>query len=182
MAPLSQALECAPSLSKGKQRRLSVQVQSKSTRRISDPNQAPYTPSPSTSTSSAFSTPSRSNMQPPSSSTSHHPRRLSELGALDRVKSTDEADEPREAQSQTRLRGDSGSSIGSNSTELTKQRRHASLQLDFATSEPFGGLAENKHFVGSNVHSRGLDVLVAEDNPISQKVSPLKYCITRNAC
>ncbi|OXC70861.1 hypothetical protein AYX13_00277 [Cryptococcus neoformans] len=180
MAPRSQALEGAPSLSKGKQRRLSVQVQSKSTRRVSDPNQAPYTPSPSTSTSSAVSTPSRSNMQPPSALTPHHPRRLSELGALDRVRSSDEADGPRKAQSQARLRGDSGSSVGSNSTELTKQRRHASLQLDFAASEPSGGLAENKHFVGSNVHSRGLDVLVAEDNPISQKI--LETLLTRVGC
>lgn len=178
---LSQASEGAPPLSKAKRKRLSVQVQSKPTRRVYDASQAPYPPSPSTSTSSAVSTPSRANTQPPSASTSHYPRRLSELSARE-ARSADEADAPRNIQSQTRSRDDSGSSNGTNGTELTKQRRHASLQLDFAATGASGGSAENKYFVGSNIHSRGLDVLVAENNPISQKVSLLKYYIIRNPC
>lgn len=174
---LSQASEGAPPLSKAKRKRLSVQVQSKSTRRVSDASQAPYPPSPSTSTSSAVSTPSRANTQPPSASTSYYPRRPSELSALE-ARSADEAD----VQPQTRLRDDSESSNGTNGAELTKQRRHASLQLDFAATGASGSSAENKYFVGSNIHSRGLDVLIAENNPISQKVSLLKYYIIRDAC
>jgi serine/threonine-protein kinase RIM15 len=146
-------------------------------------------PSPSDSTSSAASTPSRGSLVPPYTPgnlpiLSPHFRRPSEMNALDRVKSSEDSEISRRASAPSRVRAGSGSSLSDRSTsmEMWRQRRQASLNTDI-TSVGSGSLSgslgsngipsnleelDEAHVLGSD---RSLDVLIAEDNPISQKVS-----------
>ncbi|ODO12074.1 hypothetical protein I350_00859 [Cryptococcus amylolentus CBS 6273] len=188
MVPLAQALE-GKAPAKTKPRRPSAK--DKSRRQTSDGADAPFPPSPSTSTSSSVSTPSRANMpQPPLTIPSgpQHPRRLSELNALERVKTSDADLEvtKRKDVKQNRIRTDSGSSAGSASAELWRQRRQASLQLENpgkeleAAASATGAPAGSEEARRTPAETRGLDVLIAEDNPISQKI--LETLLRRMGC
>lgn len=121
-------------------------------------------PSPSTSTSSAGSTPSRlalSPTTPAGASVLHHVRRPSEVNALERVKSTD--DDKRRF-SQNRFRTGSISSASDRSTNVDPWKQQKRLLLG----------SDNLHLLppadSTRAVDRALSVLVAEDNPISQKV------------
>lgn len=173
MAPTGQTVEGAPSM-RSRPRSLSVKLRNQVHRKPSDliPNGPP---SPSTSTSSAASTPSRTSVPPSTPGTlpavPQHLRRPSELHALDRVKLSEDADVVRRASAPTRVRAGSGSSVSDRSTsmEMWRQRRQASLNPSDAPSSTTGiplGSPEDRH----SMPDRTLDVLVAEDNPISQKV------------
>ncbi|WVQ71287.1 hypothetical protein IAR50_000813 [Cryptococcus sp. DSM 104548] len=188
MVPLAQALE-GQAPARAKPRRLSAK--GKSRHRVSDGADAPFPPSPSTSTSSSVSTPSRANVsQPPLTLPSgpQHPRRLSELNALERVKTSDADLEVTKKSNikQNRIRTDSGSSAGSASAELWRQRRQASLQLENPGKElEAAALVAGSTEVTDETRStpaeiRGLDVLIAEDNPISQKI--LETLLRRMGC
>ncbi|WVQ85691.1 hypothetical protein IAT38_007857 [Cryptococcus sp. DSM 104549] len=189
MVPLAQALEGPAPITK-RPRSLSVKLRDRAMRKPSDINPAfNGPPSPTTSTSSAASTPSRASNQPTTPGlvpvSSQHIRRPSELNALDRVKSTDDSDLSRRGSTQIRLRAGSGSSAGSTSAELWRQRRQVSMHAESlipaqGPNTPGLDSPEGRHFVGSEVHDRGLDVLVAEDNPISQKI--LETLLTRMGC
>lgn len=121
-------------------------------------------PSPSTSTSSAASTPSRaaaSPVMPSSFGASLHLRRPSELNALERVKLMDH-DDLRQHPGH-RFRAGSGSSASDRSSNIeawAHARRpiaeEGQLVSAASTSQPSG---------------KSLVVLIAEDNPISQMVS-----------
>lgn len=121
-------------------------------------------PSPSTSTSSAASTPSRAGASPvtPSSfGNSLHIRRPSELNALERVKLMDH-DSLRHHPS-NRFRAGSGSSASdwsSNMEAWTHPRRPNTEEGQLVPA------ANPSHPAG-----KSLVILVAEDNPISQMVS-----------
>lgn len=125
-------------------------------------------PSPSTSTSSAGSTPSRLALSPttPASATvPQHARRPSELNALERVKSTD--DEKRRFTHNRFRTGSISSTSDRSSSNIDPWKQQKRLLL--------GG--DNLHLVPpsdpARVLDRPLSVLIAEDNPISQKVSSL---------
>lgn len=183
MVPITQALDAALSVNTTKRR---------AKRKASE-----GPPSPTTSNSSAASTPSRSSAAPTTPSTvppvpamPQHLRRPSELNALDRVKSSDDGDLSRRASAPSRLRAGSNSSVVSDrstSMELWRQRRQVSLQSDPSqTGSASGSLPSNSPFEspeirgGNIVMDRSLDVLVAEDNPISQKI--LETLLTRMGC
>ncbi|WVF70959.1 hypothetical protein IAT40_005755 [Kwoniella sp. CBS 6097] len=184
MAPLSQALE-GPAHVARRPRSLSSKLRAK--RKPSDINTPPHgPPSPSTSTSSAASTPSRTSnapttpaMMPP---LPQHFRRPSELNALDRVKLTEDNEIARRNSTPVRVRAGSGSSAGSASAELWRQRRQVSLNAETGTSPSNVPLEspEGSQSFASGVVDRGLDVLIAEDNPISQKI--LETLLTRMGC
>ena len=172
MVPIEQKLEIAPSLT-NRSHSLSIKPNNRGRRKPSNV-MANGPPSPSTSTSSTASTPSRGSIPPSTPCTipalPQHFRRPSELNALDRVKLSEDSDTTRRASAPTRIRAGSGSSVIDRSTsmEMWRQRRQASLNTDthsMAAAPP----AESP---GSNgvVSDRTLDVLIAEDNPISQKV------------
>lgn len=112
-------------------------------------------PSPSTSTSSAASTPSRAT--PLSKG-----RRPSDLNAFSRVKSTD--DDGQRSGFSGRFRASSSSS----SNDPTSS-------MNASTHIPLQDATGDVHIVPpAEAHQpshRSLDVLIAEDNPISQKVS-----------
>jgi serine/threonine-protein kinase RIM15 len=90
----------------------------------------------------------------------------------------------RRASAPSRVRAGSGSSVGDRSTsmELWRQRRQASLNTETMSAGSdsasgclgSGGMMgpyENMEEPGLGNSDRSLDVLIAEDNPISQKVS-----------
>jgi serine/threonine-protein kinase RIM15 len=182
MAPINQTLEGAPVMGR-RPRSLSNKLRGRARRKPAELNNSSGNgpPSPSDSTSSTASTPSRGSAVPPSTpgsvpSLPHHFHRASELNALDRVKSSDEADIIRRASAPSRIRAGSGSSVSDRSTsmEMWRQRRQASLNTEITTgsgSLGSGGMVEDDESVGSGGGDRSLDVLIAEDNPISQKVS-----------
>jgi serine/threonine-protein kinase RIM15 len=120
-------------------------------------------PSPSTSASSAASTPSRITAPAPTTTSVLHMRRPSELNALTRVKSTDD-ERMRRYSSPSRFRAGSSSSASNSergsSVDLWTPRPSApeTVQLVPASAEASTSLEQS------------LNVLVAEDNPISQKV------------
>ncbi|EIW72823.1 hypothetical protein TREMEDRAFT_25150 [Tremella mesenterica DSM 1558] len=183
LAPLSQALD-SPQGSMKRLGSLSARVHQKQLRKSSDvPHEGP--PSPSESTSSTASTPSRASGPPSTPSSApvlpQHYRRPSELNALDRVRSEDN-EMLRRKSAPSRVRAGSGSSMSDRSTsmELWRQRRQASLQ-----SEPpqagVGLPADSPELRPTLVGlDRTLDVLIAEDNPISQKI--LETLLTRMGC
>ncbi|WWC68367.1 uncharacterized protein I206_102292 [Kwoniella pini CBS 10737] len=186
MAPIGQTLEGPAQLNTRRPRSLSIKLRDRSKRKTSDVN--PLPPSPTTSTSSAASTPSRTSNMPQTPgmmpSIPHHIRRPSELNALDRVKLTEDhnADVARRNSTPIRVRAGSGSSAGSASAELWRQRRQVSL----TANEPAASAGmipldspEGVQSFGTGM-DRALDVLIAEDNPISQKI--LETLLTRMGC
>ncbi|KAG8691696.1 hypothetical protein FRC11_012447 [Ceratobasidium sp. 423] len=151
-------------------------------------------PSPSTSTSSIASSPSRGSMQPstPASSMSGHVRRPSEFGAVERFKSSHlDNDGIRRNSMPSRLRTSSISSQDMNAP-LPQQPPE-----DQWTGEP-RAISPVQSRPASVVpkmpppplppaqpapappSDRGLVVLIAEDNPISSKV--LETLLTRMGC
>ncbi|KAG9086177.1 hypothetical protein FS749_003854 [Ceratobasidium sp. UAMH 11750] len=148
-------------------------------------------PSPSTSTSSIASSPSRGSMQPstPASSMSGHTRRPSEFGAVERFKSSHlDNDGIRRNSMPSRLRTSSMSSqdaAGTGAVQGDQQwsgepRAHSPVQSRPASAaapmvpRPPPAPAPVAHA------DRGLVVLIAEDNPISSKV--LETLLTRMGC
>ncbi|CAE6467246.1 unnamed protein product [Rhizoctonia solani] len=148
-------------------------------------------PSPSTSTSSIASSPSRGSMQPstPASSMSGHVRRPSEFGAVERFKSNHlDNDGVRRNSMPSRLR----------TSSISSQDMNAPLPQQ-AGEEQWTGEPRAISPVQSRPASvvpkmppppapaqpapqsdRGLVVLIAEDNPISSKV--LETLLTRMGC
>ncbi|WWC60586.1 uncharacterized protein I303_103160 [Kwoniella dejecticola CBS 10117] len=192
MAPIGQTLEGPAQLLARRPRSLSIKLRDRSKRKTSDVNAASaLPPSPTTSTSSAASTPSRASNMPQTPgmmpSVPQHIRRPSELNALDRVKLTEDnnAEATRRNSTPIRVRAGSGSSAGSASAELWRQRRQVSLTAnDSAGSATAMGIIpldspEGVQSFGSGM-DRALDVLIAEDNPISQKI--LETLLTRMGC
>ncbi|OCF75273.1 AGC protein kinase [Kwoniella mangroviensis CBS 8886] len=188
MAPIGQSLEGPASVNTRRPRSLSIKLQNRSKRKTSEVN---LPPSPTTSTSSAASTPSRTSNMPQTPGmmpAPQHVRRPSELNALDRVKLSDDIhnDLARRNSTPIRVRAGSGSSAGSASAELWRQRRQVSLNAESIGSAGPGGIIPLDspegmvHSLGSKVMDRGLDVLIAEDNPISQKI--LETLLTRMGC
>ena len=183
MAPMTQTLE---GHTPGRRpRSLSSKVRERAVRKASDHTTSGGPPSPTTSTSSAASTPSRSSI-PPSTPGSlpvapQHFRRPSELNALDRVKSSEDSDLFRRSSAPGRVRTGSGSSMSdrSASMELWRQRRQSSLNAEHGSAEPttapilppLESPESHASSYGIGDRERTLDVLIAEDNPISQKVS-----------
>ncbi|WWC88163.1 uncharacterized protein L201_003068 [Kwoniella dendrophila CBS 6074] len=165
-------------------------------------------PSPTTSTSSAASTPSRTSNMPQTpgmipSLIPQHIRRPSELNALDRVKLSEDLAASmggvndftgnggnRRNSTPIRVRAGSGSSAGSASAsataELWRQRRQISLNTSNTDSMGQSGIIPldspegvTQSF-GLGPMDGALDVLIAEDNPISQKI--LETLLTRMGC
>lgn len=194
MVPIGQALDAALAVNP---KRLS---KSRAKRKTSDLGGSQGPPSPTTSNSSAASTPSRSSPAPTTPSSippvplmPHHLRRPSELNALDRVKSSEDGDLSRRASAPSRLRAGSNASVVSDrstSMELWRQRRQVSLQSDHSQTGSGSGSQPNssspfdspdvKGHRDAVVMDRTLDVLIAEDNPISQKI--LETLLTRMGC
>ncbi|ORX34130.1 hypothetical protein BD324DRAFT_584008 [Kockovaella imperatae] len=183
MTPMTQALEGVGAMPVRRPRSMSSRVMERSARKPSDnaiTSGGP--PSPSTSTSSAASTPSRAPSTPGSLPVMpQHFRRPSELNALDRVKSSEDADLFRRSATPNRVRTGSGSSVSdrSASMELWRQRRQSSLNPEQPISAPLPPL-ESPESHASSVGERTLDVLIAEDNPISQKI--LETLLVRMGC
>ena len=176
LVPIGNALDLQP---KKRTRSLSTRNRHGKVRQPADLiNDGP--PSPSESTSSTASTPSRASIPPSTPGTAaimpQHFRRPSELNALDRVKSLDEGERLRRKSDPSRTRAGSGSSMSDRSAgqELWRQKRQASLQTEImpppaATLVPPMDSPEAQPTQASS--DRTLDILIAEDNPISQKVS-----------
>jgi serine/threonine-protein kinase RIM15 len=126
-------------------------------------------PSPSTSTSSAGSTPSRLALSPttPASATMHT-RRPSEMSALERVKSTDD-----DRRRPHRFRTGSVSSASDRSVNVDpwKAQKRALLAEREMQLLPAADPMRT---------DRPLSVLIAEDNPISQKI--LETLLVRMGC
>ena len=184
MAPIGQALEGSAHIRRP--RSLSIKMRGNGRRLTSESAHSQGTgfepPSPSTSTSSAVSTPSRASIAPSTPGSvpisGHHFRRPSELNALERVKSSQDSDVIRRASAPSRVRAGSGSSIGERNTQmgLWRKRRQVSLNSEANSAGEARTLVaplespESRGSFGS-MGDRTLDVLIAEDNPISQKVS-----------
>lgn len=188
LAPMSQSIDSVMAIDRAR----SLSGQARTKRKPSDLASSQGPPSPSTSISSSASTPSRSSAAPTTPSTippisirPQHLRRPSELNALDRVKSSDDGDLARRSSAPSRVRAGSGSSVlsdRSTSMELWRQRRQVSLQTDppQASSLPTSSIPLDSPSIQSGVMDRALDVLIAEDNPISQKI--LETLLTRMGC
>jgi serine/threonine-protein kinase RIM15 len=183
LVPLSASLEAAPTMTR-RPRSLSIKLRDRARRKLSDSAQPMLLggpPSPATSASSAASTPSRAGVQPSTPSAAviqhQHFRRPSELNALDRVKSTDESEIIRRSSAPTRIRaGSGGSSTSDQSTsmDLWRKKRQVSLNAEtppLAVLSVNAGSPESHSGISSQMGDRTLDILIAEDNPISQKVS-----------
>ena len=190
LAPLGQALEGAASPGR-RPRSLSVKVRDRTGRKASDPTRpVEGPPSPTTSISSSVSTMSRGQPTTPASNPSSHLRRTSELNALERVKSSDDAELSSRLSLSHRVRAGSGSSMSEQSTSIGmwRKRRQVSLNSEPASAPPVNiasGAVATAPSVSSHSDDpeeerrddmeggdRTLDVLIAEDNPISQKVRP----------
>ncbi|KAG8743368.1 hypothetical protein FRC10_012172 [Ceratobasidium sp. 414] len=148
-------------------------------------------PSPSTSTSSIASSPSRTSMQPstPASSMSGHTRRPSEFGAVERFKSSHlDNDGVRRNSMPSRLRTSSMSSqdAGAGAVQGEQQwsgepRAHSPVQSRPASAAaPMVPRPPPVPAPAPQHADRGLVVLIAEDNPISSKV--LETLLTRMGC
>ncbi|KAJ1308500.1 hypothetical protein OPQ81_004204 [Rhizoctonia solani] len=148
-------------------------------------------PSPSTSTSSIASSPSRGSIQPstPASSMSGHVRRPSEFGAVERFKSNHlDNDGIRRNSMPSRLRTSSISSQDMNAALPQQQgaeeqwtgepRAISPVQSRPASVAPKMTVPPPPHPAPPS--DRGLVVLIAEDNPISSKV--LETLLTRMGC
>ena len=192
MAPINQTLDGGFTMNK-RPRSLSIKLGTKARRKASEAANAPFAgpPSPSTSTSSAASTPSRASVPPSTPGSSiiqnNHFRRPSELNALERVKSSQDSDVVRRASAPSRVRAGSGSSVSERSTHvgLWRKKRQVSLNSEAnavvglePTLPPLESPESRASFMSGG--DRTLDVLIAEDNPISQKI--LETLLTRMGC
>jgi serine/threonine-protein kinase RIM15 len=182
MTTMSQALEGVSMRDRGRSASASAKTRKPSARKMSD--LAPS--SPATSTSSFASTPSRPTTPSTSSAPGaqqQHSRRTSDLKAVDRLKS-DDADLARRNSAPSRVRnGPEGRALSgsgpSPSMELWRQRRQASMNTELvasSTREEDGAdsalsQSDSEAAPPRRGSDRALDVLIAEDNPISQKVS-----------
>ena len=186
MVPLSQTLEGATPARRP--RSLSTKLRDRSTRKSSD-NTSGGPPSPSTSTSSAASTPSRASVPPSTPGVNpvmpQHFRRPSELNALDRVKFSEDSDLFRRSSAPSRVRTGSASSVSerSASMEMWRQRRQTSLNSEHPSTAPLVPPLDSPESQASSFafEARTLDVLIAEDNPISQKVSSITLRVWADA-
>jgi serine/threonine-protein kinase RIM15 len=174
MTTMGQVLDQGGSHIRG--RSASSKINKKPTDRLTQP------PSPATSASSLGSTPSRPTTPSTASAPSaiqHPARRPSELKAVDRLK-LDDADLARRNSAPSRVRtGESramSNSGPSPSMELWRQRRQASMNTEIIASsaregdETVASESESEAAPVRRGSDRALDVLIAEDNPISQKV------------
>lgn len=147
-------------------------------------------PSPSTSTSSSASTPGIP--QTPSCILSPNPRRPSE-NRLNKVRAMHGWDDnaARRSSAPERLRTPSASEEGmldppvtASVPSISRQRAHsAQIGLGHATTASNSPLSDSRKFSDGHVppsHSRAVDVLIAEDNPISQKIC--ETLLTRMGC
>lgn len=124
-------------------------------------------PSPSTSTSSAGSTPSRLVLSP-TTPTGGHTRRPSEISALERVRSTDD-----DRRRPNRLRTDSVSSASDRSVVVDPWKAQKRALLDKEGMQLFAAADWTRA-------GRPLSVLIAEDNTIWQKM--LETLLVRMGC
>ncbi|BEI87152.1 hypothetical protein CcaverHIS002_0704980 [Cutaneotrichosporon cavernicola] len=127
-------------------------------------------PSPSTSTSSAGSTPSRLALSP-TTPAGGHTRRPSEISALERVKSTDD-DGGAHRRRPNRFRTGSVSSASDRSVVVDPWKAQKRALFDKE-----GMLLSAADLTPTD---RPLSVLIAEDNPISQKM--LETLLVRMGC
>lgn len=173
---------------KDRGRSASAAAQSRKSMNKRHPSDIMRAPSPTTSTSSTASTPSRplTPIGSTSSAAAAHGRKTSELNALDRVRSSEDNDLARRNSAPSRVRAGSDSkglsADNSTSMELWRQRRQASMNTELLSAPPRDSewreplTVASESAVESEPSSRqggdrALDVLIAEDNPISQKVS-----------
>jgi serine/threonine-protein kinase RIM15 len=184
MTTMGQALDQGISMrDRGRSASASAKIKKSSGRKLSDLTQPP---SPATSASSLASTPSRpttpSTGSAPLAVQQHHGRRPSELKALDRLKQ-DDSDLTRRNSAPSRVRSgvESRTMSGSGpspSMELWRQRRQASMNTEISSTSAKESDEAAFSEAGSDSplrrgSDRALDVLIAEDNPISQKVHHL---------
>ncbi|KAF8592615.1 hypothetical protein K439DRAFT_1378858 [Ramaria rubella] len=141
----------------------------------------PGPPSPSTSASSIASSPSRASQGGPLTpgGTGIHLRRPSEYGAIERFKANHLEGDPRRNSMPSRLRTASISSvdqISSDSSDIWPR----TLPSHFDLGTPLSSLSsgDRKHL--DTACDRAVTCLVAEDNPISQKI--LETVLTRMGC
>jgi serine/threonine-protein kinase RIM15 len=195
MTTMSQALEQGVNMrDRGRSASASAKARKPSGRKLSD---LTMPSSPATSASSLASTPSRPTTPSTASASAaatqqHHGRRPSELKAFDRLKS-DDADLARRNSAPSRVRnGSEGRALSgsgpSPSMELWRQRRQASMNTEIVTTSTREEGTSTDSAIASQSDSesapprrgsdRALDVLIAEDNPISQKVSRSLACRT----
>lgn len=173
-----------------KDRRLSLAIgKKKAKHRLSMGDNMP--PSPSTSTSSSASTPGIP--QTPSCILSPNPRRPSE-NRLNKVRAMHDWDDSvaRRSSAPERVRTPSASEEGAaidpppttaSAPSVSRQRaQSAQIGLGHATNSSNSPLSDSRKFSDGHVptHSRAVDVLIAEDNPISQKIC--ETLLTRMGC
>lgn len=137
-------------------------------------------PSPSTSASSIASSPSRASQATPLTpgSVASHLRRPSEYGAVERFKASHLDGDPRRNSMPSRLRTASISSVDqpfSDSSEVWPRN----LASHFDVGTPLSSGSEDKKSANAT-GDRAVTCLVAEDNPISQKI--LETVLTRMGC
>lgn len=193
LAPIGQTLDIGAL----KDRARSVSAHGGKPRKVSKKYSDPLRPpSPATSNSSLTSAPSRP-LTPLGSagagSSNQHSRKPSEMNALDRVKSSDEADLARRNSAPSRVRAGSDSKQlsvdSSTSMGMWRQRRQASMNTEILsapgregdlrdTATPGDDSAIESEPPSRRGSDRALDVLIAEDNPISQKVSAFAFLVS----
>ncbi|KAG5653034.1 hypothetical protein H0H81_002656 [Sphagnurus paluster] len=174
MAPLTQALT-EPALGIHQRRRsLSTRLKKPpSVVTTMDPKIVPTNPpSPSTSTSSVASSPSRASMPPPTpGSAGTHSRKPSEYGAVERFKLSQKEGVDRRNSMPSRLRTASVSSTGDSGSEAWHGSHgsgsHGSPH-DYST--PPSSVHSIDLRKGPDPNDRVVTCLLAEDNPITAKI------------
>lgn len=177
MVPLSQALSEPTGLMHSRKRSMSHRVKKPpSVVTAVDPKiVAGGPPSPATSTSSIASSPSRGNVAPstPGSSSGGggHSRKPSEYGAVERFKLNHLDGGERRNSTPSRLRTASVSSAGDGSGS---EQWHSSTG-QYEPNAQYGTPASSVHSIdlrkGPDPSDRAVTCLLAEDNPITAKVS-----------
>ena len=139
-------------------------------------------PSPSTSTSSIASSPSRGSMPPstPGSSTSHV-RRPSEFGPVDRFRQH-QLDETRRNSMPSRLRTSSMSSVDVEQEGVANEhwRNLAGTPATSIASNEMRRVDEEPRPPKADKTDQAVTCLIAEDNPISIKI--METLLTRMGC
>lgn len=148
-----------------------------------DPRNITSPPSPSTSTSSIASSPSRGSMPPstPGSSASHnnHNRRPSEYGPVERFKHH-HLDESRRNSLPSRLRTSSMSSVEQDGSVSEHFRNNAGTPATSVASGDMRKVDEEPRPIKTERHDQAVTCLIAEDNPISIKI--METLLTRMGC